>query len=152
MVWVAIQAAQRALRQLMLGWDPVIDLQVIQDSLIEDQPGWSFLSSPANNLQYSFQHLQQLAWRGSTSNPGLQAQGRWVPSNVARYLRQVAMFQPLLLLYIHFTGGMPGRATEIGTIRWCNTKYAERVCAPWASTSSSRIPESSAYYKQSLRR
>jgi hypothetical protein len=49
-----------------------------------------------------------------------------VPSHVAKYLQQVAAFQPLLLLCIHFTRGMPGQGTEMGTIRWCNTRTAMR--------------------------
>jgi hypothetical protein len=47
---------------------------------------------------------------------------RWVPLRLAKYLQQVAAFKPLLLLCIHFTGGMPGRGTEIRTIRRCNTR------------------------------
>src|SRR5579871_1432435 len=54
------------------------------------------------------------------------AQQHWVPSRVVKYLGQVAAFQRALLLCVHFTGGMPGRATEIATIRWCNTRTAMR--------------------------
>ena len=49
-----------------------------------------------------------------------------MPSKVAKYLQQVRVFQPLLLLCIHFTGGMPGRGTEIGTLKWCNTRTSMR--------------------------
>ena len=124
MVWLAIQDAQAALHQLMFNWEPAIDLNTIQDSLVNDRVGWSFLSEPANGLQHSFRHLQQRAWHDKDS--GLMAKQRWVPSKVAKYLQQVVAFQPLLLLCIHFTGGMPGRGTEIGTIRWCNTRTAMR--------------------------
>jgi hypothetical protein len=124
MVWLAIQEAQNALHQLMLGWEPAIDLRAIQDSMVNNQVGWSFLSEPANGLQRSFQHLQQRAWQDKPS--ALMARQRWVPSRVAKYLQQVTAFKPLLLLCIHFTGGMPGRGTEIGTIRWCNTQTAIR--------------------------
>jgi hypothetical protein len=34
MVWLAIQDAQIALCQLMLGWEPALDLRAIQDSLV----------------------------------------------------------------------------------------------------------------------
>ena len=54
MVWVAIQDAQTALRQLMLGWEPAIDLRAVKDSLVNNRVGWSFLSEPANGLQHSF--------------------------------------------------------------------------------------------------
>ena len=91
---------------------------------MNDRVGWSFLSEPANGLQHSFQHLQQRAWHDKDN--GLMAKRRWVPSKVTKYLQQVVAFQPLLLLCIHFTGGMPGRGTEIGTIRWCNTRTAMR--------------------------
>jgi hypothetical protein len=61
MVWLAIQDAQVALRQLMLNWEPAIDLRAVQDSLVNNWVGWSCLSEPANGLQHSFQHLQQQA-------------------------------------------------------------------------------------------
>lgn len=89
----------------MLGWEPAIDLHSIQDSMVNNQVGWSFLSEPANRLQHSFRHLQQRAWQEKRS--GFVARQRWVPSKVAKYLKQVTAFQPLLLLCIHFTGGMP---------------------------------------------
>jgi hypothetical protein len=54
------------------------------------------------------------------------ARQRWVPSQAAKYLQQVAAFQQQLLLCIHFTGGMPGRGTEIGTMKWCNTRTTMR--------------------------
>jgi hypothetical protein len=124
MVWLAIQDAQTALRQLMFNWEPVIDLGSIQDSLVNRHVGWSFLSEPRNRLQHSFRHLQQRAWHDKSSS--LMAKQRWVPSRVARYLRQVAAFQQQLLLCIHFAGGMPGRGTEIGSLKWCNTPTTMR--------------------------
>jgi hypothetical protein len=86
--------------------------------------GWSFLSEPTNGLQHSFRHLQQRAWHDKPNS--LMAKQRWVPSRVARYLRQVATFQQQLLLCTHCVGGMPGRATEIGSIKWCNTQTTMR--------------------------
>ena len=74
MVWVAIQEAQIALRQLMLNWEPAIDLNTIQDSLTNNKPGWSFLNEPANQLQHSFQHLNQRAWHDKSC--GLVARNR----------------------------------------------------------------------------
>lgn len=115
MVWVAIQDAQRALRQLMLDWEPKINLHTIQDSLTNNQVGWSFLKEPTNRLQHSFRYLQLRAWHDRDNS--FIARQRWVLSKVAKYLQQVRAFQPLLLLCIHFTGGMPGRGTEIGTIK-----------------------------------
>jgi hypothetical protein len=94
MVWVAIQDAQLALRQLMFGWDPNVNLGAVQDSLVNNQVGWSFLSEPANELQHSFWYLQQQAWQNSDS--GLMAKDCWVPSRVSKYLSQVTAFQHLL--------------------------------------------------------
>ena len=74
MVWVAIQDAQIALRQLMFNWEPAFDLNTIQDSLVNSQVSWSFLKEPANRLQHSFQYLQQHAWHNKES--GLMARQR----------------------------------------------------------------------------
>ena len=49
-----------------------------------------------------------------------------MPSRIAKYLQQVIAFQPLLLVCIHFTGGMPGWGTEICPISWCNTRTSIR--------------------------
>jgi hypothetical protein len=38
----------------------------------------------------------------------------------------VGSFQRLLLACIHFTGGIPGRGTEVTTIKWCNTRHVMR--------------------------
>ena len=73
MVWVAIQEAQIALRQLMFNWEPEIGLNAIQDSLINNRPGWSFVSEPTNGLQNSFRHLQRQAWHDRPG--GLMAVG-----------------------------------------------------------------------------
>ena len=115
MVWVVIQEAQQAEQALLLGWKPAVNLYAVQDSLVNNQAGWSFLKEPDNQLQYSFQYLQEQAFRSKSQ--GFVKNQCWVPARAKAYLQDVARFKSLLLLCIYFTGGMPGRGTEVGTIK-----------------------------------
>jgi hypothetical protein len=41
---------------------------------------------------------------------------------VQAYFRDYNRFQTVLLAYIHFTGGMPSRGTEIASVLMSNTR------------------------------
>ncbi|KAL5351093.1 hypothetical protein ACLOAV_002944 [Pseudogymnoascus australis] len=95
--------------------EPTIDLGSVKDSLTNNQVGWSFLMEPGNDLQGSFRHLHQRAWEQSPLSR--KAEG---------YIQLAAKFQRQLLTTVHFTGGLPGRGTEVTTMKWCNTRHVMR--------------------------
>jgi hypothetical protein len=57
--------------EMMLGWEPVINLLAVQDDLTCRIPSWSFLDHTDNNLAFKYKALSRQAWASSFSNkPG----------------------------------------------------------------------------------
>jgi hypothetical protein len=83
--------------------------------MVNQRPGYSFLSDPANHLQSKFRILSQhvfakvggLSWSST--------------SQLSRYLRECDRFVQYLFVAVHKTSGMPARGEELRTIRWANT-------------------------------
>ncbi|KAF7944511.1 hypothetical protein EAE96_010902 [Botrytis aclada] len=122
-VWVTIQDCQIMLHQLMFNWKPVVSLERIEDSLANNQPGWSFLTEPSNRLGDSYRQLSEQAWM---SKDGLRVGEKWSRPRSENYLQLAMKFGRLLQVCIHFVGGMPGRMTEIASIRYRNTRQVMR--------------------------
>ncbi|KAF7959266.1 hypothetical protein EAE96_002780 [Botrytis aclada] len=122
-VWVTIQDCQIMLHQLIFNWKPVVSLERIEDSLANNQPGWSFLTEPSNRLGDSYRQLSEQAWM---SKDGLRVGEKWSRPRSENYLQLAMKFGRLLQVYIHFVGGMPGRMTEIASIRYRNTRQVMR--------------------------
>ena len=49
------------LQQLMFCEEPPLTLDRITDSLVNNQPGWSFLADPSNELGDSYRWLSEQA-------------------------------------------------------------------------------------------
>jgi hypothetical protein len=124
MVWSTVQECHAQLHELMFHWQPLANLSQIIDNMADRRTGWSFLQEPANNLQLSFKHLHRRAWNDGKN--GLMKRNRWAESRCAQYIKGVKAFKKKLLLCLHFTGGLPGRGTEVATIKWCNTRQVSR--------------------------
>jgi hypothetical protein len=97
-----------------------VSLGQIVDNMADRRPGWSFVQEPANNLQLSFKYLHRRAW--NEGKDGLIKQNRWAEGRCTQYLKEVAAFKKKLFLCLYFTG----RGTEVGTIKWCNTRHVSR--------------------------
>ena len=63
MVWVTIQDCQVMLQQLMFDWKPVVTLERVKDSLVNNQPGCSFLTEPSNQLGDSYKLPSTVGYR-----------------------------------------------------------------------------------------
>ena len=72
MVTGAIRHCHRLTQEMMLGWEPTVDLSSLRDDLTNSTAGYSYLSEPANQLQSAFEQLLRRAWDGD-----LQARGQW---------------------------------------------------------------------------
>lgn len=123
MVWITVQDCQTMLQQLMFDWQPAVDLKRIRDSLVNSQPGWSFLTEPSNQLSDSYRQLSERAWM---SKGGLRVGEKWSRSRSENYLQQAMKFSRLLQVCLHFVGGMPGRTTEFAAIKYQNTQQVMR--------------------------
>lgn len=83
------------------------------------QEGQWFLNEPANQLRYSYRQLSQQVQ--ILRDKGLIVRGQWYRRQSGEYLQLVAEFSRLLLIYIHFSGGLPSYITEVITLRHQNT-------------------------------
>lgn len=107
----------------MFGWKPAVDLKAVQDNLVNRQVGWSFLKEPANQLGGCYRQLSEKAW---TLENGLMVSNRWSQPRLRKYLQLAATFSRLLLVCVHFSGGMPGRSPEVTTIKYQNSRQVMR--------------------------
>ena len=71
---------------------------------------------------------QTLRLGGSTSYPRLfiRSGQQWSRTACVRWLQDEKEYLHLLLLAAHLTSGMPARATEIGSLKHCNSSFVRR--------------------------
>jgi hypothetical protein len=101
------------LNETMFGWLLAkLDLLEIRDNMTETQLGWSFLRDLRNGLQHSFRHLQRQAF----TKERLMKGKKWCLPRCQAYLARVDVLIKQILVCVHFTGGLPGRGTEVTTI------------------------------------
>ncbi|KAI9034791.1 uncharacterized protein KD926_005471 [Aspergillus affinis] len=137
-VRIQIELVQQSLEDLFLLHDeetrddivPVLSLQKLQDDPVNNRRGWNFLQNHANSRVLSPTGKQWLMDRVLTTDwlrdefleiRSSDSEVIWRRSAVDRYLQQVDWFLERLLLVIHITGGQPGRATELLSLRHSNT-------------------------------
>ncbi|KAH6977630.1 hypothetical protein EDB80DRAFT_738121 [Ilyonectria destructans] len=75
----AIAQVQELVAELMLGWDPVIDLSAIRDDLTCQTPGWSFLDHSENRLSGAYKAMARRAWSSTFRGKALAKSGHWLP-------------------------------------------------------------------------
>jgi hypothetical protein len=51
---------------------------------------------------------------------------KWCQLRCQTYLARVDVLIKQILVCVHSTGGLPGRGTEVTTIKWCNTRQVMR--------------------------
>jgi len=122
----AIRQVEEKIDNLMLGWQPVVDLSVIQDDLTSRTPSWCFLAHQDNNMQFAYKELSRRAWRSSFSGKPFSKAGHWLSEACSAYLQSSTEVASDIFAAFHITAGLPGRGTEIGSIRILNTQLAIR--------------------------
>ncbi|RJE16981.1 hypothetical protein PHISCL_10682, partial [Aspergillus sclerotialis] len=112
---------------------PPIALSKLADNPVNNQPGWNFtqdvrnreMLSPTNERgdRWLLDRILTALWLreqfveiGATNSQVI-----WHQKAVADYLSRVDRFLERLLLLVHLTGGQPGRATELLSLRHSNT-------------------------------
>jgi hypothetical protein len=115
-----------AISQIMLDWTPSIDLTLIHDDLTCRIPGWSFLNHPKNNLTFEYKSLLRRAWTSSFRGSPFVKKGHWLLPTCSAYLQAGTEVEKQLWSAIHLTAGLPGRGSEICSIRLHNTALAIR--------------------------
>ncbi|KAH6972651.1 hypothetical protein EDB80DRAFT_596203 [Ilyonectria destructans] len=105
----AIAQVQELVAELMLGWDPVIDLSAIRD-----------------DLTWTYKAMARRAWSSTFRGKALAKSGHWLPGPCLAYLEAGAKMSKQGFSAFHITSGLPGRATETTGIRFRNTRLAIR--------------------------
>jgi hypothetical protein len=129
-----VERAERLLRgPLLLGQEkaPRPRARHLLDVETETRPGYSFTQDPRNGMGTHGRWLLELLLRepGLAGNP-MEVRGGavvWRAGRVQDYLRQVTAFLEHLLLAMHLTGGLPGRAPEMLSLRHCNDEQPRNV-------------------------
>ncbi|KAH7137817.1 hypothetical protein EDB81DRAFT_75097 [Dactylonectria macrodidyma] len=122
----AIAQVRELVAEMMLGWEPTVDLSTIRDDLTCRQPGWCFLDKPENNLAGTYKAMARRAWSSSFRGQALAKAGHWLPGPCLAYLGAGVELTAMGLSASHVTAGLPGRGTETTSIRFRNTKLAIR--------------------------
>ncbi|KJZ70143.1 hypothetical protein HIM_10450 [Hirsutella minnesotensis 3608] len=122
----AIWRVQEQVDEMMLGWKPTEDLCAISDDLTNNVPGWCFLDSPENGLMGKYKAMTRRAWSSSFRDAALAKAGQWLSCSCLTYLEAGIELATKIFVALHLTAGLPGRGTEITSIRLRNTKLATR--------------------------
>lgn len=122
----AIRRVQEQVDEMMLGWKPTQDLSTIADDLTNKVPGWCFLDSPENGFVGKYKAMTRRAWLSSLRGAALAKAGQWLSCSCLTYLEAGIELATKIFVALHLTAGLPGRGTEITSIRLRNTKLATR--------------------------
>jgi len=104
---------------------PHIPWEQLRDNPTDDRPGWNFLQDqrtrmPIEGDKWLFERVgQDAALRERFIRPGTRS--GIDRKEVERYMDRVVAFREKLIALMHITGGQPGRATEILSVRHSNT-------------------------------
>lgn len=121
-----IKLVQERVNEMMLGLEVDINADEIQDDLTCRKAGWSFVRDRKNELADSWTMLaDKLRSSGFRGKPFVQGTD-WQIDTCTAYLDAGLDLSKLTFAASHFSGGLPGRGTEMATIRWVNTTLAIR--------------------------
>ncbi|KAH7231095.1 hypothetical protein BKA59DRAFT_497663 [Fusarium tricinctum] len=109
-----VTTVQEQVDEMLLGWQPDIDVFAIRDDLTCRKAGWSFIDKIENNLKSSF--------RGTP----FTTSGYWNAETFHKYLSAGVELNKSAFTAIHFRAGLPGRGTEVTSIRYLNSKLSKR--------------------------
>ncbi|PWI64582.1 hypothetical protein PCL_09512 [Purpureocillium lilacinum] len=122
----AIWRVQEQVDEMMLGWKPTEDLSTVVDDLTNKVPGWCLLDSPENGFLGKYKAMTRRAWLSSFRGAALAKAGQWLSCSCLTYLEAGIELATKIFVALHLTAGLPGRGTEITSIRLRNTKLATR--------------------------
>lgn len=120
----ALNSATNALKRLMYGMTPKIQLASIRDRLSNQTRGYSFVQDPLNQLQAAYLELSSHVCLHQTD--GLMASDQWNMANVNRYLAEEVDFLTSFELVMYLRGGQAVRASELFSIMHKNSSSSSR--------------------------
>jgi hypothetical protein len=112
--------------EMMLGWKPDIDVSAVRDDLTCRTAGWSFLQNPENKLADIWKTLLRRVETSSFRGKPFIKSRSWQPETCSAFLTAGLELNKAVFAASHLTASLPGRGTEITSIRYLNTKEALR--------------------------
>ncbi|WKT54184.1 Helicase superfamily 1/2, ATP-binding domain [Fusarium oxysporum f. sp. vasinfectum] len=112
--------------EMMLGLEVDIKTDEIQDDLTCRKAGWSFIQDPKNKLADTWEQLADILRSSSFRGKPFIKGTDWQVDTCIAYLNAGIDLSKLTFAASHLSGGLPGRGTEIATVRYVNTTPAIR--------------------------
>ncbi|EXM13432.1 hypothetical protein FOTG_18113 [Fusarium oxysporum f. sp. vasinfectum 25433] len=122
----AVKAVQEQVGEMLLGWEPDIDVSAIRDDLTCRKAGWSFIDKIENNLVDIWKRLLHRLQKSSFRGTPFTKSGHWNAETCHKYLSAGTELNKSAFAAIHFRAGLPGRGTEVTSIRYLNSKLSIR--------------------------
>jgi hypothetical protein len=123
---VAINHVEDRMYHMMLGWQPVVDLNAVRDDFTCRVPGYSFLQEEHNGLRFGYKALSQRAWSSLYRRQQFTKSGRWLSQTCSAYFESESELRSEIFAAIHLTAGLPARGPEITSVKVCNTAQVMR--------------------------
>lgn len=121
-----VTTVQEQVDEMLLGWQPDIDVSAIRDDLTCRKAGWSFIDKPENNLANIWETLLHSLQKSSFRDMPFTKSGHWNPETCHKYLSAGVALNKSAFAAIHFRASLPGRGTEVTSIRYLNSKLSIR--------------------------
>ncbi|KAH7459229.1 hypothetical protein FOMA001_g20149 [Fusarium oxysporum f. sp. matthiolae] len=122
----AVITVQEQVDEMLLGWQPDIDVSAIRDDLTCRKAGWSFIDKTENNLADIWETLLHRLQKSSFRDTPFTKSGHWNPETCHKYLSAGVELNKSAFAAIHFRASLPGRGTEVTSIRYLNSKLSIR--------------------------
>ncbi|KAF9729764.1 hypothetical protein PMIN01_12628 [Paraphaeosphaeria minitans] len=103
-----------------------IRLDLIQDDVACTRRGMSFVTHGNNGLENGLRWMLERMMQDEQGRKLRSGDGTWNVARVKLYLRSVKRFKELELANLHIDEGMPGRGTEITSMRFRNGALQDR--------------------------
>jgi hypothetical protein len=122
----AVAIVQEQVDEMLLGWQPDIDVSAIRDDLTCRKAGWSFIDKIENNLTDIWKTLLYRLQKSSFRGTAFTKSGHWNTETCHKYLSAGIELNKSAFAAIHFKASLPGRGTEVTSIRYLNSKLSIR--------------------------
>ncbi|EXL65654.1 hypothetical protein FOPG_18126 [Fusarium oxysporum f. sp. conglutinans race 2 54008] len=122
----AVATVQEQVDEMLLGWQPDIDVSTIRDDLTCRKAGWSFIDKIENNLTDTWKTLLYRLQKSSFRGTPFTNSGHWNMETCHKYLDAGVELNKSAFAAVHFKASLPGRGTEVTSIRHLNSRLSIR--------------------------